>query len=47
MSPSTLHWPARRHLFRHTNHSQRGSLWWTTAVLVVALVGAGVSVALA
>ncbi len=45
MSPSTLHWPARRHLFRH--HSQRGSLWWTTAALMVAVVGAAVSVALA
>ena len=47
MSPSALHWPARRHLFRHTNPAPRASsLWWTTAVLMVALVGAGVSVVL-
>lgn len=46
MSPSTLHWPARRHLFRHTNHSQRVSLWWTSVVLLVALVGAAIIVAL-
>lgn len=45
MSPSTMHWPARRHLFRHTSSTQRGSLWWTAAVLLIALVGAGVSVA--
>jgi len=45
MSPSALHWPAHRHLFRHTNPAPRASLWWTSAVLMVALVGAGVSVA--
>lgn len=45
MSPSALHWPARRHLFRHTGPGHRASLWWTTAVLMVAIAGAGISIA--
>ncbi len=45
MSPSALHWPARRHLFRHTGPTHRASLWWTTAVLMVALAGAAINIA--
>ncbi len=47
MSQGALHWPSRRRLFHRGGQAQRLSGWWAGAVLVVAVVSAGLSVALA